>query len=67
MFISIVIPTRERAETLRYALAACARIDDSQIEIVVSDNASLDDTAAVVAAQRDGFAAHDQVAAGDKP
>jgi glycosyltransferase involved in cell wall biosynthesis len=53
MFISIVIPTRERAETLRYALAACARIDDSQIEIVVSDNASLDDTAAVVAAQRD--------------
>jgi hypothetical protein len=53
MLISIVIPTRERAEVLRYALASCTRIVDSQIEIIVSDNASLDDTGEVVAAQRD--------------
>ncbi len=53
MLISIVIPTRERAETLRFALAACLRIRDDNIEIVVSDNASLDDTADVVAAAKD--------------
>jgi glycosyltransferase involved in cell wall biosynthesis len=53
MLISIVIPTRERAETLRFSLAACLRIDDPNIEIIVSDNASLDDTAQVVAAADD--------------
>ena len=53
MLVSIVIPTRERAEVLRYALASCTRIVDSQIEIIVSDNASLDDTAEVVAAKHD--------------
>ncbi len=53
MLISIVIPTRERAEVLRHSLASCTRIVDSEVEIVVSDNASLDDTAAVVAANGD--------------
>jgi glycosyltransferase involved in cell wall biosynthesis len=53
MLISIVIPTRERAETLRFALASCLRIRDDNIEIVVSDNASLDNTAEVVAAAND--------------
>ena len=53
MLISIVIPTRERAVVLRHALASCLRIADDNIEIVVSDNASQDDTAAVVAAAGD--------------
>jgi hypothetical protein len=53
MLISIVIPTRERADVLRYALASCLRIGDDAIEIVVSDNASQDHTAEVVAAAGD--------------
>ena len=53
MLISIVIPTRERAEVLRHALASCTRIIDPDLEIVVSDNASQDDTSAVVAANAD--------------
>jgi hypothetical protein len=53
MLISIVIPTRERAVVLRHALASCLRIPDDNIEIIVSDNASQDDTAAVVAAAGD--------------
>jgi hypothetical protein len=53
MLISIVIPTRERAGVLRHALASCLRIADDDIEIVVSDNASQDDTAEVVAAVGD--------------
>jgi glycosyltransferase involved in cell wall biosynthesis len=53
MLISIVIPTRERAAVLRHALASCLRIADDDIEIVVSDNASQDDTAEVVASTGD--------------
>ena len=53
MLISIVIPTRERASVLRHALASCLRIPDDNIEIVVSDNASQDDTEEVVAATVD--------------
>jgi glycosyltransferase involved in cell wall biosynthesis len=53
MLISIVIPTRERAGVLRHALASCVRIPDDRLEIVVSDNASVDETSAVVAEQRD--------------
>lgn len=53
MKISIAIPTRERAEFLGAALATCTAIDDPDLEIIVSDNASLDDTAAVVAAAGD--------------
>jgi glycosyltransferase involved in cell wall biosynthesis len=49
MLISFIIPTRDRAEVLRYSLAACARIPDRQIEIIVSDNSSVDDTPDVAA------------------
>lgn len=47
MKISILIPTRDRSEFLKYALATCVRIDHD-IEIVVSDNASEDATRDVV-------------------
>jgi hypothetical protein len=53
MRISIVIPTRERAVYLRHSLATAAAIDDDALEIVVSDNASNDDTRAVVEAAAD--------------
>ncbi len=53
MLISIVIPTRDRAEVLQHSLATCARIRDRELEIVVSDNASVDDTPDVVAKFKD--------------
>lgn len=49
MLISIIIPTRERARYLRHSLATATAIQDDQIEIIVSDNASTDDTRDVVA------------------
>jgi glycosyltransferase involved in cell wall biosynthesis len=46
--LSVIIPTRERAGTLRYTIAtALAQISQSY-EVVVSDNASTDGTQAVV-------------------
>jgi hypothetical protein len=53
MLISLVIPTRDRAEVLRYCLDACARIQDRNVEFVVSDNASIDDTEETVARLKD--------------
>lgn len=53
MKISLVIPTRERAHLLTACLDACLAVDDAAFEIVVSDNASADDTEAVVAARHD--------------
>jgi glycosyltransferase involved in cell wall biosynthesis len=47
--LSIVIPTRERARYLRHSLNTAVACADPRIEIVVSDNASEDDTAKVVA------------------
>ncbi len=49
MLISIIIPTRERARYLRQSLATALAIQDDQIEIIVSDNASTDETKDVVA------------------
>ncbi|MAZ03645.1 MAG: hypothetical protein CMN56_10955 [Sneathiella sp.] len=49
MKISIVVPTRNRAEFLKYCLETCLASDDPDIEVVVSDNNSLDETRAVVA------------------
>jgi glycosyltransferase involved in cell wall biosynthesis len=46
---SIVVPTCERAGLLRHTLRALLAIDRDDIEIVVSDNASSDDTQAVIA------------------
>lgn len=53
MRISLLIPTRERAETLRATLRNVSTIDDPDLEIIVSDNASTDDTPDVIAAARD--------------
>jgi len=46
--ISIIIPTRERSYYLHYALQTALEIDDQNIEIIVSDNFSRDETKAVV-------------------
>ena len=48
MRISIAIPTRERAEFLAPCLRSCVAIADPDVEFVVSDNASADNTRAVV-------------------
>ena len=53
MKISLVIPTRERAEFLAGCLDTALRVNDPDFEIVVSDNCSQDDTAEVVAARSD--------------
>ncbi|TKZ15784.1 glycosyltransferase family 2 protein [Shimia litoralis] len=44
MKISIVIPTRERSRYLRHSVQTALEIDDDNIEIIVSDNASSDGT-----------------------
>lgn len=53
MLISIVIPTRDRAEYLRHSLATATAITDPNIEILVSDNASVDETRQVVSQAKD--------------
>lgn len=53
MKISIAIPTRERAQFLRASLATVTAIDDADLEIIVSDNASADDTADVARSFQD--------------
>lgn len=53
MRISLLIPTRERAETLRATLRNVTTIDDPDLEIIVSDNASTDATPDVIAGQLD--------------
>lgn len=46
---SIVVPTCDRAGLLKYTLSALTAIARADIEIVVSDNASTDETAAIIA------------------
>ena len=53
MRISLVIPTRERVETLRSCLALALSCDDPDLEVVVSDNHSTDGTAAFLASVED--------------
>jgi hypothetical protein len=48
--ISIIIPTRERCDTLVWSLETCVTQDYDNLEILVSDNASADATREVVAA-----------------
>lgn len=48
--VSIVIPTRERAEYLHYSIQTALAIKDPDIEILVNDNCSQDSTRAVVQA-----------------
>lgn len=51
--LSIVIPTRERGRYLEHSLNTAVACKDLRIEIVVSDNASQDNTTAIVAAKGD--------------
>lgn len=46
--MTVIIPTRERAQTLRETLKTCIAQDYDKFQIIVSDNCSEDDTAAVV-------------------
>ena len=50
---TVIIPTRERPDTLRYCLRTLTAQKYDNFEIIVSDNNSLDDTADVVHACRD--------------
>jgi hypothetical protein len=52
-FISVLVPTRERSETLYFALKTLCAQDFADAEFIVSDNASEDDTASVVAQFKD--------------
>ncbi len=51
--LSIIIPTRERCEYLKAALESAIKVDSGDIEILVSDNASADETRAIVEAVGD--------------
>ena len=50
---SVIIPTRERADTLQSALRTCTAQNYDRLEIIVSDNASEDETKDVVHSFRD--------------
>jgi glycosyltransferase involved in cell wall biosynthesis len=50
---TIIIPTRERCDTLAAALKTCVTQDYDNLEIIVSDNFSQDDTFEVVHSYRD--------------
>ena len=50
---TIIIPTRERAATLEYCLQTVTAQDFASLEILISDNCSTDETAAIVAANPD--------------
>ena len=45
MKISVIIPTRERAQYLKHSLATALAIPDPEVEVIVSDNHSRDGTA----------------------
>jgi glycosyltransferase involved in cell wall biosynthesis len=45
--ITVIIPTRERCETLKASIRTCVEQDYDNLEIIVSDNFSHDDTEAV--------------------
>ena len=55
---TIIVPTRNRADTLRSTLATCTMQDYEPLEILVSDNCSDDNTADVVSAARDHRVRH---------
>jgi hypothetical protein len=51
--ICAIVPTRERADTLAYTLQSCVRQEYPNLEILVCDNFSQDNTAEVVASIAD--------------
>ncbi len=53
MKFSVLLPTRNRLELLRYAIESVRRQDYSDWEIVVSDNASIEDVEGYVSALND--------------
>lgn len=53
MKLSIIIPTRERVQYLRESVKTALAIDDPDIEIIVSDNASQDGTREVLSRIKD--------------
>jgi glycosyltransferase involved in cell wall biosynthesis len=50
---TVIIPTRERADTLQYSLKTCGTQDYDNLEILVSDNNSQDNTKEVVESFKD--------------
>jgi len=50
---TVIIPTRERADTLEWSLKTCTTQDYDNFEIIVSDNVSQDNTREVVEANKD--------------
>jgi len=52
-FFTIVIPTRERCDTLEHTLRTCIMQEYDNLEIVVSDNYSQDNTREVVGLYKD--------------
>jgi glycosyltransferase involved in cell wall biosynthesis len=46
--LTVIIPTRERADTLFHTLRTVVEQDYENLEIIVSDNASIDNTEAIV-------------------
>ncbi len=53
MKISVLLPTRDRLELLRHAVASVRRIDDPDWEVVISDNRSSGDVEGYVASLDD--------------
>jgi len=53
MTLSVIIPTRERAAYLPHCIRTCTANPDPDLEILVLDNASVDDTAEAVASVQD--------------
>ncbi len=53
MKISILLPTRDRLELLRHAVASVTRLDDPDCEVVISDNRSSGDVEGYVASLAD--------------
>jgi glycosyltransferase involved in cell wall biosynthesis len=52
-YFSVVIPTYNRSDLVTYAVRSVLRQTFSDLEVVVSDNGSTDDTAAVIGRLRD--------------
>jgi glycosyltransferase involved in cell wall biosynthesis len=50
---TVIIPTRERSDTLRSAIKSCVGQNYDNLEIIVSDNCSQDDTYDVVKSYQD--------------